>query len=209
MAELSSPGVEIEPVDGRSKYWRAVAMVSSSSVNSELEDENDTGDFLTLGQVEMLTQRRVLSESALQGYLQRRIDRSSGEVQIPTQRQVSTNNGLPELRQRQLLPRSNAVLVSMQRQGGSTEPQEVPSRLEPRVVEERVQQVLDLDPDRHRVNAYGVIYSSQAVRDTMAAIEVLKRGRFDNAIIARTEASINAIVQTWLVELDKAAQPRG
>ncbi|KAG2930556.1 hypothetical protein PC117_g13705 [Phytophthora cactorum] len=124
------------------------------------------------------------------------MNRSSGEAQAPTQRQASSQNGLPELRQRQLLPRSDAVLVSMQRQDVRTEAQEVPSRPELRVVEERVQQVLDLEPERRHVNQYeGVIYSSQAVRDTMAAIEALEPGRFD--------------IAAWPGELDKAAQPRG
>ncbi|KAG2784486.1 hypothetical protein PC129_g20963 [Phytophthora cactorum] len=159
------------------------------SVNSETEGESEHADIWTPREVEVLTQRQVLSTNALQDHLQRRMNRSSGEAQVPTQRQASSQNGLPELRQRQLLPRSDAVLVSMQRQDVRTEAQEVPSRPELRVVEERVQQVLDLEPERRHVNQYeGVIYSSQAVRDTMAAIEALERGRFDIAVICTSRS---------------------
>ncbi|KAG1697941.1 hypothetical protein DVH05_015425 [Phytophthora capsici] len=60
----------------------------------------------------------------------------------------------------------------------------------------------------HRENRYeSVIRSSQVVRDTMAAVDALKRGGFNPVVIAQAEESLNAIVQVWLRELNEAAQP--
>uniref|UniRef100_M4C5M9 Uncharacterized protein n=1 Tax=Hyaloperonospora arabidopsidis (strain Emoy2) TaxID=559515 RepID=M4C5M9_HYAAE len=62
---------------------------------------------------------------------------------------------------------------------------------------------------RSRLGTYdGVIYSSQAVRDTMSAIEALKRSSFDRTVIAQAEESMEALVQVWLRELTKVRQSR-
>ena len=74
---------------------------------------------------------------------------------------------------------------------------------------EAMQEVGRVDDERRlsRLDTYdGVIYSSQAVRDTMSAIEALKRGSFDRTVIAQAEESMEAIVQVWLRELAKARQ---
>ncbi|CAH0515886.1 unnamed protein product [Peronospora belbahrii] len=133
------------------------------------------------------------------------------EVELPMRRQVSSTNGSQKLMHRRILPTpglSEPEPIERQSFLASSEDQTSTASQESRTLEESMQQFLAAKSERHvRLDTYdGVIYSSQAVRDTMSAIESLKRGNYDCTVIAQAKESMDAIVQVWLQELNKAAQ---
>ncbi|CAI5740816.1 unnamed protein product [Hyaloperonospora brassicae] len=107
-------------------------------------------------------------------------------------------------------PASSSRPASLSRQQGTlASSEEQHTNWNAETLTEAMQEVVRVDDERRlsRLDTYdGVIYSSQAVRDTMSAIEALKRGSFDRTVIAQAEESMEAIVQVWLRELTKARQ---
>ncbi|GMF32017.1 unnamed protein product [Phytophthora lilii] len=127
-------------------------------------------------------------------------------MQATTQHRILSTDGVQDA-PRRALPRPDTLQMSMPLRDTRERVQR--ERRSLTTMEERLQQFRDAGVERHRVSSYdGVIYSSQAVRDTMAAIEALKRGRFNQTVIAQAEESMDAIVQVWLRELNKAGKPR-
>ncbi|POM58147.1 Hypothetical protein PHPALM_37249 [Phytophthora palmivora] len=233
---LPSTGLEIEPVDGRSKYWRdvATAYASESSVFNRIAGPSGRYEDIdpklapphssaTLCAIwkDMTTKyedtfsrwKQLGTDSAGFAHFCGDLDVLYLHDQLQI-RPLQVNADPKEFKVRKRarmedVEQKDAVLISMQRQDLHTKAQVVPPHDRSRVPEGRIEQVQDTDPERHLVKAFeGVIYSSQAVRDTMAAIEALKHGRFDSAVIAQAEESMDAIVQVWLGELDKAAHPQ-
>lgn len=162
----------------------------------------DRRNFLTPNEVNVATQSQTSTLEASQHG--NRFIVSSSAVQASGQRQVLSARRSQE--PRHILPRTDAFPVHQV--GPPAEEQQVPAqRQSPRTLEERLLHVLDANSERRQVNKYdGVIYSSQAVRDTMSAIEALKRGGFDRTVIAQAEECMDAIVQVWLRELDNAGK---
>ncbi|KAE8968505.1 hypothetical protein PR001_g27668 [Phytophthora rubi] len=156
-------------------------------------------NFLTPHEVEAATQSTASSS-----------DETRDSAVNPDAIPASGQRQLFSMRQRRILPRVDPSRVDVPRHIGQTGVEQVPAqRQSPRTLEERLLRVLDANAEQRHVNKYdGVIYSSQAVRDTMSAIEALKRGRFDRAVIAQAEESMDAIVKVWLGELDKAGHGR-
>ncbi|CAI5734645.1 unnamed protein product [Peronospora destructor] len=140
-------------------------------------------------------------------------DVSQEKVEAPTQRPVSSADDHQKLMHRRILPAASPEPVSDQHHDflASSEGQASTTSQNSRTpFEESMQQVVAAKCEkRSRLDTYdGVIYSSQAVRDTMSAIEALKRGNYDHTIIAQATESMDAIVQVWLRELNKAGQAK-
>ncbi|KAE9081186.1 hypothetical protein PF007_g22767 [Phytophthora fragariae] len=125
-------------------------------------------NFLTPHEVEAATQSTASSS-----------DETRDSAVNPDAIPASGQRQLFSMRQRRILPRVDPSRVDVPRHIGQTGVEQVPAqRQSPRTLEERLLRVLDANAEQRHVNKYeGVIYSSQAVRDTMSAIEALKRGR--------------------------------
>ncbi|EGZ13812.1 hypothetical protein PHYSODRAFT_562329 [Phytophthora sojae] len=228
---LPSTGVEVEPVDGRTKFWREVAVAYAS--------ENPQFDVV-VGQIaryEGIDPRLAPHHSSAKLCAMWKDLTTRYEESLARWKQLGTDTvGLAHfcgdyldglylhdwLQLRPIAVDPEQARASKRARTGNTiqqanenssvgppaEEQQVPAqRQSPRTLEERLLHVLDANSERRQVNKYdGVIYSSQAVRDTMSAIEALKRGGFDRTVIAQAEECMDAIVQVWLRELDNAGK---
>ncbi|CEG50441.1 uncharacterized protein PHALS_00586 [Plasmopara halstedii] len=124
-----------------------------------------------------------------------------GVQRLNAQKQISGNSRVCDVQQRNVLTRSEAVHLPIRQ---NSDVWKRPLRRGSGMVRDRVNQILN--PKRHRVNVYeGIIFSSQAVRETMTALEALRNSRFDNKVIAQAEEKVDVIVQAWLRELDNVA----
>ncbi|KAK1946335.1 hypothetical protein P3T76_001888 [Phytophthora citrophthora] len=141
---------------------------------------------------------------------------NSRNVQEPAELRVSNANGAQDRQNNQSSVQTTQLRASSTREDDFHLRQSLPQaapvsawmpRENVRIPDERPRQTLDPGTYRRENRYEGVIQSSQAVRDTTAAIDALKRGGFDPVVIAQAKESLDTIVQIWLRELDKAAQP--
>ncbi|KAL3661851.1 hypothetical protein V7S43_013145 [Phytophthora oleae] len=185
--QMQSVQMETDPAQVRASKR---ARLGKSSETASIEAEEPRNIFFT-PRVQGPAQRRVSRADGVQEPLQRQNNQNSGQVPPSTQLRDSTcSTSEVDFRVRRLLPKATPVRAPTPRE------------------DERIRTPQALGNGGHRENQYeSVIHSSQAVRETMAAIDALKRGRFDHDVIAQAEESLDAIVQVWLRELDHAAQP--
>ncbi|OWZ13391.1 hypothetical protein PHMEG_00013294 [Phytophthora megakarya] len=231
---IPSSGLQVEPVDGRTKYWRDVATAYTSGhpefnkiagppgrydgINLQLAPPLSSAILCTIWKDITTKYEECFSRWKQLGTDNAGFAHFCGDSDVlylhdrlqiqPLQVSVDPNDF-------RVTKRARTDDVVMHHPDMQVTPQRIPHmqvmppQVRERVPGTRIQQVLETNPERRRENAFeGIIYSSQAVRDTMEAIEALKRGRFDGAVIAQAEESMDAIVHVWLRELNNASQPR-
>ncbi|GMF24330.1 unnamed protein product [Phytophthora fragariaefolia] len=159
-------------------------------------ERSERQNFLTPHQKEETAQSRPSNSDGIQECVEQGFIVRPNAAQTPTQYQP-----LSASKQRRVLQRVESSQTAEQSQSEQAQAQQAPQRQDPL-------DIIDAHGGRRYRNKYeGVIYSSQALRETMSAIEALKRGRFDSAVIAQAEESMDAIIQVWLRELDTAGRP--
>ncbi|RMX66330.1 hypothetical protein KXD40_006377 [Peronospora effusa] len=185
--------LQIQPIEANVEQLRASKRAKTRDVSQEKENDSNNAD--SENEEPLMERGNFLIPS---------------ESKAPPQRPVSSADDLQGLMYRRILPASSPEPVSDQHRDILEGQASTTSQDSRTPLEESMQQVLAATNEKRlRLDTYdGVIYSSQAVRDTMSAIEALKRGNYDHAIIAQATESMDAIVQVWLRELNKAGQAR-